>query len=427
MPPRPFSSTTTKPSPTLTSSPTPLSLPQLISLLSSSSHLTAHQAIALCRVLVPKGYTSHAKLRTLGVEDLKRLGVEDEEVRAAWGRFRAGGGGAQGKGKGKGKQKEGNEGMGEGTGDGMLGQLGEGQQKKRKRPARERDLDRPLPWRATERDAVEEDFDFDEIWFDEALAKKMVLTNRAPVMTAWSFIVAERLGFRRQEALSIAHVLTDMNATSKGVSLGILPDGRHLTEVGSSQPFVEILGRKVPVLSTQNGEWRAISKGVVADPGKAFAYVKGAFRQQMGAVVGAMRLLAESFTPADLNKKGYGLYLSFRPEVEGWGKKGELRMSTILDLRPLEPPADVLKEEEDGEGQTEVKIEQEEYGEQGREKKRVKVEAEEGGKVVVKKEEEGEQEDVKPTIPEEQKPKEEDEGDEYDEFDEGIDFSAIPL
>ena len=54
---------------------------------------------------------------------------------------------------------------------------------------------------------------------------------------------------------------------------------------------------QVPVLSTQNGEWRAISKGLVADPGKAFSYMRNAFRQQLGAVVGASTLppLALSF------------------------------------------------------------------------------------------------------------------------------------
>lgn len=32
-------------------------------------------------------------------------------------------------------------------------------------------------------------------------------------------------------------------------------------------------------------------------------------------------------------RQGYGLYLDFRPDVDGWGKKAELKMSTILDLR----------------------------------------------------------------------------------------------
>lgn len=46
-------------------------------------------------------------------------------------------------------------------------------------------------------------FDFKEI-FDEGLLKpKSTVINRAPLMTAWAMIVAERLGFEREEALSI--------------------------------------------------------------------------------------------------------------------------------------------------------------------------------------------------------------------------------
>lgn len=32
---------------------------------------------------------------------------------------------------------------------------------------------------------------------------KSAIVNRAPVMTAWAMVVAERLGFKREEALSI--------------------------------------------------------------------------------------------------------------------------------------------------------------------------------------------------------------------------------
>lgn len=32
---------------------------------------------------------------------------------------------------------------------------------------------------------------------------KFTVVNRAPIMTAWSFVVAERMGFQREEALSI--------------------------------------------------------------------------------------------------------------------------------------------------------------------------------------------------------------------------------
>ncbi|GAA5996867.1 uncharacterized protein JCM10292_006051 [Rhodotorula paludigena] len=313
----------------VTSDPTALSLPALLKLLTTAGpkppHLSMSQAMQAAAKLVPAGCTSHAKLRTLTQVEMARIGIADEDVRKGVMAVIGKGGAAGAKGKGKaaqGQQEQETKGYG--------GEFGEQAPRKR---SRESDLDRPLPTRAPREVTVDEDFAFDEIEAEEGLAQKVCIVNRAPVMTAWACIVAERLGFRRQEALSIAHVFTDLNATSKGVSLGIMSSDALKVDVGPSQPFVEILGRRVPVLSTQHGEWRAISKGHVADPSKAFAYMRGAFRQQLGAVIGSMRLLADSFSPKELNDKGYALYLDFRPEVDGWGKKGELRMSTILDLR----------------------------------------------------------------------------------------------
>ncbi|GAA5910900.1 hypothetical protein JCM6882_001925 [Rhodosporidiobolus microsporus] len=418
MPPR----SPSKPSVSLSSSSdAPLPLPSLLKLLTTSGprppHLSMSQAMALAGKLVPKGYTSPAKLRTLTGVDLAKMGVEDEDVRKGFlaliGKSASSGGkGAAAKGKGKAKAVDpfaADEG-------GEIGEIGG----KRKRP-RDSDLDRPLPWGKPKELAIDADYDFEEIEVEEALLQKTVLTNRAPVMTAWACIVAERLGFRRQEALSIAHVFTDMNASSKGVSLGIMGPDAAKVEVGPSQPFVDILGRKVPVLSTQNGEWRAISKGHVADPAKAFSYVRSAFRQQMGAVVGSLRLLAASFSPAELNKKGYGLYLDFRPEVEGWGKKGEVRMETILNLRrflthPDAAPADVAAEVGVAVVKQEEAVEGGEGGEDGPERKKVK--AEDGENVKA----EGGGGDVKP-VPQGAGG----EVDEFDALDEGIDYDAIDL
>ncbi|GAA5919426.1 hypothetical protein JCM5296_004991 [Sporobolomyces johnsonii] len=389
---------------TLTSDPTPLALPALLKLLTSFGakppHLSMSQAMQAAAKLVPTGYTSHAKLKTLTQVEMARIGIADDDVRKG---LMA----AIGKPEGKGKAKA-----------AVFGDEG-GFNRKR---GRESDLDRPLPTRAVKETVIEQDLDFDEIEVEEGLVSKSCIVNRAPVMTAWACIVAERLGFRRQEALSIAHVFTDLNATSKGVSLGLKSKEELKVEVGSSQPFVEILGRRVPVLSTQSGEWRAISKGVVADPSKGFSYMQSAFRQQLGAVVGAMRLLANSFDPNELNEKGYGLYLSFRPDVDGWGKKAELKMSTILDLRrflthpePAVKPEPVIKVDE-GKGVRTVKAE-EEWG------RVVKVEEGEDSEPAAKKAKADDGEDVKPSLP-----PGDDEKDEFDALlddDDGIDFGAI--
>lgn len=44
---------------------------------------------------------------------------------------------------------------------------------------------------------------FKEVLDEDLLKIKSTVVNRAPVMTAWAMIVAERLGFEREEALSI--------------------------------------------------------------------------------------------------------------------------------------------------------------------------------------------------------------------------------
>ncbi len=45
--------------------------------------------------------------------------------------------------------------------------------------------------------------DFHEILDEDALRPRTTIVNRAPVMMAWACVVAERLGFSREEALSI--------------------------------------------------------------------------------------------------------------------------------------------------------------------------------------------------------------------------------
>ena len=95
--------------------------------------------------------------------------------------------------------------------------------------------------------------------------------NRAPVLTLWAAVVAERLGFDRDTSLTLGQAVAGLSAYAKGVSLGILeprPDlvheqGRRLVE--GEQLQVGLLGRAVPVVRTPDG-LRAVSKG---KPGKS--------------------------------------------------------------------------------------------------------------------------------------------------------------
>ena len=48
-----------------------------------------------------------------------------------------------------------------------------------------------------------------------------IVVNRAPVFTLWGAVVAERLGYAPDEALSLARVMAGLTAQKKGRHLGI--------------------------------------------------------------------------------------------------------------------------------------------------------------------------------------------------------------
>src|ERR1700683_5075868 len=50
---------------------------------------------------------------------------------------------------------------------------------------------------------------------------KTVSINRAPVLTLWAALVAQRLGFDEDDSLTLGKALAGLNAQTKGRSLGI--------------------------------------------------------------------------------------------------------------------------------------------------------------------------------------------------------------
>ncbi|KZT20375.1 hypothetical protein NEOLEDRAFT_1075772 [Neolentinus lepideus HHB14362 ss-1] len=178
--------------------------------------------------------------------------------------------------------------------------------------------------------------DFKEMLDEEVLVEKSTVINRAPIMMAWATVVAERIGFKREEALSIASVYTEMNAITKGVSIGIYKESKKgevpEPDKGGSQPYVDLMGRS-PLYQTASNNWLGMAANKPISPSSAYSYITRALRQTAPYVLGAMRLLAESYEPIELNRKGFGLYCEFRPEVGKWGERGEVKCETILKLR----------------------------------------------------------------------------------------------
>ena len=55
-----------------------------------------------------------------------------------------------------------------------------------------------------------------------AEADGKIRITRAPVLTLWSAVVAERLGFDRAAALTLGQAVAGLSAYAKGVSLGTI-------------------------------------------------------------------------------------------------------------------------------------------------------------------------------------------------------------
>lgn len=172
------------------------------------------------------------------------------------------------------------------------------------------------------------------------MSEHKILINRAPVLTLWATTVAERLGFARDEALTLGKAVAGLTAQSKGRHLGIFkPVSQEIKKARAQKRgeefAIEICGRAVPAISTAEGV-RAVNKGKPIDAMSVETYLKTKFGESLGAVTEAMRALANAFRPEQLSTEAFKLYENFRPAipggVTGWGAKGELDIGRIREL-----------------------------------------------------------------------------------------------
>jgi hypothetical protein len=167
-----------------------------------------------------------------------------------------------------------------------------------------------------------------------------ILINRAPVLTLWASVVAERLGFDRAAALTLGKAMAGLTAQTKGRSLGIFrpakaPDGIPKKAGLGEEFWVEIVGRPIPAKRTKDGV-RAVVKDQPIDPDGVERYLTQKFGESLEKVRRAMEQLARAFPPAELADEAYSLYARFRPEIPageaGWGAKGKLDLDLIRAL-----------------------------------------------------------------------------------------------
>jgi hypothetical protein len=169
-----------------------------------------------------------------------------------------------------------------------------------------------------------------------------ITINRAPVLTLWAAVVAERLGHTHDAALTLGRALAGMNAQSKAVHLGLrepTPPGEKAKRraAAGTPETVELMGRAIPVLRTPKG-LRAAKDGAPESAEAVERYLASKFGDALEDARAAMSALAARYTPAALASDAYALYEKFRPEIpagtRGWGAKGELDLAALAKLKP---------------------------------------------------------------------------------------------
>ena len=105
--------------------------------------------------------------------------------------------------------------------------------------------------------------------------------NRAPVLTLWAAVVAERLGFDRATALTLGQAVAGLSAYAKGVSLGIIepcPTGaRAWRPAGRGRGATCRPARPRRARGADAGRTAGGEQGQAGQPGAIEKYLAGKF------------------------------------------------------------------------------------------------------------------------------------------------------
>eukprot|EP00887_Chlorella_sp_A99_P006097 scaffold22.g6097.t1 len=172
---------------------------------------------------------------------------------------------------------------------------------------------------------------------EEEEGESVVKINRAPVLTLWAAVVAQREGRTWDEGLTYGRWISGIMAHSKGVKLGVYEAKEKTEEEAAARRArdaalgVDAFGMRIPAVEVV-GERHAVSEGKAISPASVAQYLKRAFRDRLEDVKAAMEELAAAVPPARIGARAYGLYEQLRPEWRGWGANGELSLAAIRRL-----------------------------------------------------------------------------------------------
>jgi hypothetical protein len=154
-------------------------------------------------------------------------------------------------------------------------------------------------------------------------------------------VVARRLGFRHDEALTLGRAIAGLNTRSKRPTLKIVAPSpktirRRRREMKAGKRVqLDLMQRAVPVVRTREG-LRAIANDRPIAPAMVEQYLEIKFGDALKLVRSAMKRLARSMSAPEIAAQADELYAKFRPRIDdgepGWVAEGKLDVGRIERL-----------------------------------------------------------------------------------------------
>jgi hypothetical protein len=179
-----------------------------------------------------------------------------------------------------------------------------------------------------------------------------MMRDRAPVLTVWTAVVAEVLGFEHDDALTLGRAVAGLNAYLKGVSLGLFqPTPTEIEEhprkmCKEETVIIGLLHRAVLARCTDEG-LRALSGDSPIRPESVQKYLQGKFGDALEDVSNVMLELAKPLPPLSWPKKpipctkNFGL--RFLPGRRDGGPPASWTWTSSARWLRLDPGEDLLK------------------------------------------------------------------------------------
>jgi len=180
---------------------------------------------------------------------------------------------------------------------------------------------------------------------DGSLGRRTITINRAPVLTLWASVVARRLGFRRDEALTLGRAIAGLDVHSRPAVKLLAPSPKAIKQrrremKGGKRIQLDLMQRAVPVVHTPQG-LRALAHDRPIAPAIVEQYLEIKFGDALKLVRNAMKRLARSMSAPEIAAQADELYAKFRPRIRdgepGWVAEGKLDLARIERLGKRKP------------------------------------------------------------------------------------------